>query len=222
MAQPPPAQPSAAQLSPEQVRRLSDAPVGRLSTATASGVPHVIPVCFALRQDENGPVIYIVLDRKPKRAALTRLRRVRNILENPRVALVVDHYDDDWTQLWYILITGAAQLLEGEAPPESGSNELPDPSAHLKRLSPAANTPVEENPSANTAHSEPDEGSAIAETAHPEPVEGTPASEEIAHALRLLRDKYPQYRNMDIDGNPVIKITPRRVVSWSYSPESSL
>ena len=199
MAQPPPAQPSAAQLSPEQARRLADAPVGRLSTATASGAPHVIPVCFALRQDENGPVIYIVLDRKPKRAALTRLRRVRNVLENPRVALVVDHYDEDWTQLWYILITGAAQLLEGEALPESGSSEVPDPSTHPE--------PVEENPTANTAH--------------PEAVEGTPASDEIALAIRLLRDKYPQYRNMDIDGNPVIKITPRRVVSWSYSPESS-
>ena len=158
------------QLSDEQVKRLAAAPAGHLSTASKSGVPHVIPVCFALAHREDGPVIYIVLDQKPKRAALTRLRRVRNILANPRVALVVDHYDDDWTQLWYILITGTAQLLEGER-----------------------------------------------STAHPEPVEGSSASDEITHAIRLLRDKYPQYRDMDIDGNPVIKITPGRVVSWSSS-----
>ena len=172
------------QLSDEQVKRLAAAPAGHLSTASKSGVPHVIPVCFALAHREDGPVIYIVLDQKPKRAALTRLRRVRNILANPRVALVVDHYDDDWTQLWYILITGTAQLLEGER---------------------------------STAYPEPVEGSPAAGAAHPEPVEGSPASDEITHAIRLLRDKYPQYRDMDIDGNPVIKITPGRVVSWSSS-----
>ena len=141
-------------------------------------------MCFALGQADRGPVIYIVLDQKPKRTALTRLRRVRNILENPRVALLVDHYDEDWTQLWYILVTGTAQLLNDER---------------------------------KTTNPEPVEGSSTGGPAHPEPVEGTPASEEITHAVRLLREKYPQYRSMDIDGNPVIKITPRRVISWSHS-----
>lgn len=144
---------------------LSDAPVGHLSTASKSGAPHVIPVCFALDTLENGAAIYIVLDRKPKRAALTRLRRVRNILENPQVALVVDHYDADWTKLWYILVTGAAKLLEGE------------------------------------------------------PVEGCNRNAERRHAIHLLREKYPQYGEMDIDDNPVIKITPGRMVAWSYTPE---
>ena len=150
------------QLSHEQIQRLSDAPVGHLSTAGKSGVPHVIPVCFALRLHDNGPSIYIVLDQKPKRAALTRLRRVRNILENPQVALVVDHYEADWTQLWYILLTGTAQLLE-QCAEEDG---------------------------------------------------------ERAHAIHLLQQKYPQYREMDIADNPVIKITPARVAAWSYIPES--
>ena len=54
-----------------------------------------------------------MLDQKPKRTALTRLRRVRNILANPQVALVVDHYEEDWTRLWYILVTGHAELLLG-------------------------------------------------------------------------------------------------------------
>lgn len=71
----------------------------------------MIPVCFVLEDD----VIYSVLDQKPKRAALNRLRRVRNILANPQVALVVDHYEDAWDRLWYILVRGRAELLtEGD------------------------------------------------------------------------------------------------------------
>ena len=163
------------QLSPEQIQRLSASPVGHLSTVSGKGVPHVIPVCFALDWQEDSPAIYIALDQKPKRAALTRLRRVRNILENPRVALVVDHYAEDWTQLWYILLTGTAQLLNGEDSPESDGK--------CRSIS----------------------------TAHPELVEGR-------RAVQLLRQKYPQYRQMHIDGNPVIKITPQRVVAWSYTP----
>ena len=89
-------------MTEEQIRRLNQAPVGRLATADAQGRPHVIPICFAL----DGQSIYSVLDAKPKRGSLTGLRRVRNILANPHVSLVVDHYDSDWTQLWYILISG--------------------------------------------------------------------------------------------------------------------
>ena len=95
-----------ARLSAEQVQLLAQVPVGHLSTASKAGAPHVIPVCFTLNPHAEESPIYIVLDQKPKRAALTRLRRVRNILENPQVSLVVDHYDSDWTQLWYILLTG--------------------------------------------------------------------------------------------------------------------
>ena len=148
------------QLSHEQIQRLASVPIGHLSTASRDGVPHVIPVCFALDAGEEGAAIYIVLDGKPKRAALTRLRRVRNILENPQVSLVVDHYDEDWTKLWYILLTGTAELLDGEE------------------------------------------------------------ADQRRRAIHLLREKYPQYREMDIDENPVIKIMPVRVVAWSYTPES--
>jgi PPOX class probable F420-dependent enzyme len=90
---------------------LATARIGHLATADETGAPHVIPVCFAL----EGEVIYSVLDQKPKRISLTRLRRVRNILANPQVALVVDHYEEAWDRLWYILIRGRAELLlEGE------------------------------------------------------------------------------------------------------------
>ena len=90
---------------------MATARIGHLATADETGTPHVIPVCFAL----EGEVIYSVLDQKPKRISLTRLRRVRNILANPQVALVVDHYEEAWDRLWYILIRGRAELLlEGE------------------------------------------------------------------------------------------------------------
>ena len=69
----------------------------------------MIPVCFVY----DGGCIYSVLDAKPKRTSLTGLRRVRNILANPQVSLVLDHYDDDWAQLWYLLVTGRAELIEG-------------------------------------------------------------------------------------------------------------
>ncbi len=99
------------EMSPALAESLAAARVGHLATASADGLPHVIPVCFAL----HGPAIYSVLDQKPKRTSLTRLRRVRNIQANSQVALVVDHYDEDWGRLWYILLTGPAELLlDGE------------------------------------------------------------------------------------------------------------
>ncbi len=136
-------------LSEEQIRLLHETPIGRMATAGADGRPHVIPVCFAYLDG----CIYSVLDAKPKTAALTRLRRVRNILSNPQVSLVLDHYEADWTKLWYLLLFGTAELLEDG----------------------------------------------------PEPT----------RAVAVLRDKYPQYRAMELEGNPVIKITPERVTGWA-------
>ena len=81
--------------------------VGRLATADRHGQPHVVPVCYA----SDGAFVYIALDTKPKRVAPQQLKRVRNILDNPQVALVVDRYSDDWSQLAYLLIRGAATLL---------------------------------------------------------------------------------------------------------------
>ncbi len=81
--------------------------VGRLATADSDGQPHVIPVCYAC----DGQVFYIALDAKPKRVAPHALRRVRNIRDNPRVALVIDRYSDDWSLLAYVLVRGTALLL---------------------------------------------------------------------------------------------------------------
>ena len=76
--------------------------VGHLSTAGADGVPHVIPVCYAA----DAEAVYFVADEKPKRRPARELRRLRNLRENPRAALVVDDYDDDWTRLAYVLVRG--------------------------------------------------------------------------------------------------------------------
>ena len=95
-------------LTSAQARFLRSARTGHLATADANGQPHVIPVCYAF----DGETIYSVLDAKPKTTPLRNLRRVRNILANPLVSLVVDHYQEDWTQLQYVMVTGEASLLE--------------------------------------------------------------------------------------------------------------
>jgi PPOX class probable F420-dependent enzyme len=84
--------------------------VGRLATADSAGAPHVVPVCYACL----GNMVVIALDTKPKRVSPQRLKRVRNILENPQVALVVDHYEEDWSRLAFLLIRGSAALLPTE------------------------------------------------------------------------------------------------------------
>ncbi len=122
--------------------------VAHLATADDAGRPHVVPICYAIDEE----TLYSVLDDKPKRSPPRQLRRVRNILTNPRVAVVVDSYTEDWTALGYVLVEGTARLIES-----------------------------------GTEHST---------------------------AVRLLREKYPQYRSMPLEGRPVIAITISRVVSW--------
>ncbi len=90
---------------------LADSRVARLATVDASGHPHLVPICYAT----DGRAYYSAIDRKPKRTPPERLRRVRNIQANPRVALLIDHYEEDWAQLRYVLIQGRAELLaEGD------------------------------------------------------------------------------------------------------------
>ena len=97
-------------LSPTQDRFLRSARTGHLATADAKGRPQVVPVCFVF----DGQAIYSVLDAKPKATPLRQLRRVKNILANPQVSLVVDHYEENWDKLQYILVSGDAELLESD------------------------------------------------------------------------------------------------------------
>jgi len=81
--------------------------IAHLATVDAAGTPHVIPICYAL----VGAHVYFVVDEKPKRTR-TGLKRLRNIAANPRVALVIDDYDEDWTRLAYLLVHGLAKVVD--------------------------------------------------------------------------------------------------------------
>jgi len=136
-------------VTPTEARtRFASAPVARMATVMPDGRPHLVPVTFAL----DGDTIYTAIDAKPKRG--TPLRRLTNIAANPRVALLVDEYDDDWRQLWWVRADGLASV----------------------------------------------------EATHP-------------RAVSLLRDRYAQYREVEITG-PVIIVRIDRWVGWSADRRS--
>lgn len=122
--------------------------VARLATVDGSGFPLVLPICYVL----EGETLCSPTDAKPKRVPVQRLKRLRNIQENPHVALVIDDYSDDWSQLAYVILHGTAEILT--------------------------------------------DGAAFAQ------------------AILALREKYPQYRQMPIEENPMIAVHLTRVVSW--------
>jgi PPOX class probable F420-dependent enzyme len=89
-------------------RRIAEARVGRLVTVDRDGRPHVVPIVFA-DDDEN---LYFGVDQKPKRRR--DLKRIRNIAGNPHVSVLVDHYEDDWTRLWWVRVDGVAHVIAHE------------------------------------------------------------------------------------------------------------
>jgi PPOX class probable F420-dependent enzyme len=92
-------------------RKLRGARVARLATTDANDRPHIVPICFAF----DGKVFYTAIDQKPKRVAPERLARVRHIRLRHQVALLIDHYEDNWRRLWYVLVRGKARLLPATA-----------------------------------------------------------------------------------------------------------
>src|SRR5689334_18667766 len=88
-------------------RILKRARVARLATVDARRRPHIVPVCFAY----DGKLFYTAIDQKPKRLPRERLARLQNIRALPCVALLVDEYDEDWSQLWFVLVRGTAKLI---------------------------------------------------------------------------------------------------------------
>lgn len=121
--------------------------VGRLATADKIGMPHVIPVCYAVAEDN----LYVTIDEKPKRRD-GPLKRVRNILENPNCAFVCDRWDEDWRRLGWVMLRGNAEILSDGA--------------------------------------------------------------EHDRAQMLLRERYPQYRTMNLAELPVIALRIARLTSW--------
>ena len=84
--------------------QFAQAPVACLSTVSGHGLPHLVPVVFVVSHD----VVYTAVD--AKRKTTHRLRRLQNIEENPQVCLLVDHYDSDWDQLWWVRADGTAEI----------------------------------------------------------------------------------------------------------------
>lgn len=102
-------------ISERQRRFLNSCRVGHLATADAKGAPHLIPVCYAVAvQFEGGATLYITIDEKPKRQDRP-LKRVRNIMENPQAAFVVDHWDEDWSRLGWVMLRGPAEIITAGA-----------------------------------------------------------------------------------------------------------
>ena len=135
-------------LSPAERAFVEVQRVGRLATVDARGEPHVVPVCYAY----DGARFYTPIDEKPKRGDRP-LKRVRNVMETGRAALVIDRYDEDWSRLAWVMVRGWAQILE-------------------------------------------------------------PGHPEHGKALVLLRQRYHQYQEMELERLPVIALTPERVTSW--------
>lgn len=79
--------------------------MARLATVAANGKPHLVPITFAIEDD----TVYFAVDAKPKRT--TELQRLKNIASNPAVCLLVDHYSDDWSELWWVRVDGTARVL---------------------------------------------------------------------------------------------------------------
>lgn len=122
--------------------------VGRLATADAQGNPHVVPVCFVMLDG----ALYVTIDEKPKRASSRLLKRLRNLIENPSAAFVVDRYDEDWARLGWVMLRGPTEILSDGA--------------------------------------------------------------EHDRAQTLLRERYPQYRTMQLAELPVIALRIVRIISW--------
>ena len=112
-------------------RRVASASVARLASIDPAGRPHLVPIVFALVGDE----IVSAVDDKPKRS--TRLRRLENIRTNPLVAVLVDHYEDDWSKLWWVRIRGTARVVEEGADLAAAVEALAGRYAAYRELPPA-------------------------------------------------------------------------------------
>lgn len=89
---------------------VDSAQVGRIASLDTLGAPHVAPVCYVLDGVER---LYWIVDNKPK--ASRDLKRLKNIRSNPRVAMLVDYYTEDWLTLWWIRVDGSARIVTDDA-----------------------------------------------------------------------------------------------------------
>lgn len=110
--------------------KLDSARVATLATVNPDGTPHIVPVVFALIGDR----IVTALDGKAKTGA--RLRRLTNIAANPSVSLLVHHYEEDWTKLWWLRLDGQATVLAADAEALSALRERYPQYEHVELTGP--------------------------------------------------------------------------------------
>jgi PPOX class probable F420-dependent enzyme len=125
----------------EMRRRVAEARVARLATITSDGRPHLVPCCFALAPPTGSgsrAVVYSAVDAKPK--STLALRRLTNLRQEPRAALLVDHYSDDWSTLWWIRLDGDGRVLEAGPDHATPENDVREHEAAIALL--AAKYPV--------------------------------------------------------------------------------
>lgn len=89
-------------------RRVLEARVARIGTVDPDGRPHLVPFCYAL----SDGTLYSEVDEKPK--STKRLRRLENIRRDPRVTILVDHYEEDWPKVWWVRLRGPARVVDGD------------------------------------------------------------------------------------------------------------
>lgn len=106
--------------SDEARRRFADQRVARLATVRPDGAPHVVPVTFAV----DGDTVYTAVDAKPKRTR--ELQRLANLRAEQRCTLLVDHYEDDWSRLWWVRADGVADVVDEPPAPHPGLRLLVD------------------------------------------------------------------------------------------------
>jgi PPOX class probable F420-dependent enzyme len=106
------------ELEPEAIERFLETwPVARLATLAADGTPELVPIVFA----QSGGALWSPVDGKAKQGR--ELSRVRNVRADPRVSVLLDHYDADWSRLWWLRVDGRAEVLGLEAPGAAAAAE---------------------------------------------------------------------------------------------------
>ncbi|HEY8865070.1 MAG TPA: TIGR03668 family PPOX class F420-dependent oxidoreductase [Candidatus Dormibacteraeota bacterium] len=113
------------------MRRLSSSAVARLATVTKEGLPHIVPIVFAI----DAETLYFAVDAKPK--TTTNLKRLKNIAANPAVSVLADHYEDDWTMLWWVRADGTARVITDSAEAERAIGLLANKYEQHRRERPA-------------------------------------------------------------------------------------
>jgi PPOX class probable F420-dependent enzyme len=115
----------------EAMQRLANSTVARLATVSKEGQPHIVPIVFAVEKD----TLYFAVDAKPKKT--TDLKRLKNIAANPAVSVLVDHYEDDWSKLWWVRADGTACVVTDSAEAERAIELLANKYDQHRRARPA-------------------------------------------------------------------------------------